>query len=64
MEKIEVVLTDGTSLEGRLEGSLGDAEWVGLYLEEVHRSDNRGSIPLAKRVFVPYSNILFIILNP
>jgi hypothetical protein len=63
MEEIEVVLTDGTSLEGKRDEVLDLTTGVGVHLNDVHRSDQRGTVPLAKRVFVPYSAILFIVVE-
>ena len=59
--KWEILLRDGTWLEG---------SWIlyrrglhGFELTEVFRSNEKDSVPLAKRVFVPNGAITLIILE-
>lgn len=64
--KLEIALIDGTWLEGGGKLDTWDTLPTGISLENVHRSPKEpagGPIPLAKRVFIPYSAILFIVIE-
>lgn len=54
---MEVALIDGTWLEG----TASVDEGVGIILTNVHRSNKDGTVPLASRVFIPLTSILFIV---
>lgn len=64
-EKIEIALIDGTWLEGKRDQATSFTSGKGDYLSDVFRSDKLGhqTIPLAKKVYVPNSSILFVILE-
>ena len=58
-KNIEVALPDGTFLEG----TFGELDEHGILITDVHRSQGGAALPLAKKVFVPYPSMLFIILE-
>ena len=60
---MEIALTDGTWVEGEV--TAPREMWDGIWLDKAHRSRDKksGTIPLGKTVFVPYSNILFVIVE-
>lgn len=62
---MEILLTDKTWLEGKGSEGITSITERGVYLDDVYRSQegHAETLPLAKRVFVPYNAILFIILE-
>jgi hypothetical protein len=65
MKKIEVALTDGTWLEGEPAAEPPKDALIekGVWLNDVFRGKQEGQVPIGISVFVPYSNILFIVLD-
>ena len=61
---MEIKLTDGTWIEGEPDVKTPEqVKRVGVALFNAHHSVKGGSVPLGKQIFVPYSNILFIVVE-
>lgn len=66
--KLEIALTNGSWLKGMsdIAHPFNLNAGKGIHLNDVHRSSKEpaaGTVPLATRVFVPYSAILFIVIE-
>jgi len=63
--RLQIALTDGTWLEGKSDNRLDLTTGLGVHLNDAYRSREHQAeiIPLAKRVFIPYSSILFIVVE-
>lgn len=63
--KLEIALADGTWLEGVSDSKFDITTGVGVFLNDGHRSKDgqAETLPLAKRVFIPFSSILFIVVE-